>query len=372
MWPWETAKQAIEERYNALKAQEVANKNLQQASAVSLAQKGWDPEMGIPRMGGNQTRFSELTPEEKNVITGANISLVGGLTTGVGARSQKYLDAVGKLATKELPAQQEALNVIKNEAQRQLTPQELNSVKDWSEQKLIDKIYKRLETERNAVQEAGSKSVDTMPNLLKKTDPLIEEAKKYNSAEEFVTEKLKSYRDAHRAPSADTTPVAEKLQNGGDFSLEEVAKGYHNQPSDYFDPRVGPRYYLYNDQAGMESATAIDNARRAIANGREGSIEVYRTVPKDIKQSKLVDYDWVTPSKEYAVNHGEARFGSGEYKIIKQEVKPNELWWDGNDIREWGYDSGKDTKKLTNIWNKAQSTSSKAMQSRINELKGVK
>jgi hypothetical protein len=25
----------------------------------------------------------------------------------------------------------------------------------------------------------------------------------------------------------------------------------------------------------------------------------------------------------------------GNYKIIKEKVPADELWWDGNDIREW-------------------------------------
>ena len=50
--------------------------------------------------------------------------------------------------------------------------------------------------------------------------------------------------------------------------------------------------------------------------------------------------DWVTPSKSYAIEHGEHRFGEGRYRIIEQEVEPHHLWWDGNDIREWGFDDG--------------------------------
>lgn len=185
-------------------------------------------------------------------------------------------------------------------------------------------------------------------------ESLKAEARKYKSAEEFVKAKLKNFRDGHAAPSRDTTPVKTRMEEGGDFSLREVIEGYHIQPSDYFDPTVGPRYYGYGDTAGMETLTAIGNVKRKIKAGKNPKITVYRTVPKEINQSDLIDYDWVSPSKQYVLNHGESRFGEGEYKIIEKEVDPSELWWDGNDIREWGYDSGKSEQQLTDIYNQAK------------------
>lgn len=148
------------------------------------------------------------------------------------------------------------------------------------------------------------------------------------------------FRDSHVAPSSDTRSVNIKIKEHGDFSLDEVARGYHSQPSDYFDPKNGPRDYMYNDKSGMESFVAINNIIRAYNNNKifDRKITVYRAVPKDIPNDTLQKYDWVSPSSAYAIDHGEHRFGDGEYKIIKQDVSPKELWWDSNDIREWGYD----------------------------------
>ncbi len=180
---------------------------------------------------------------------------------------------------------------------------------------------------------------------------LEEQAKQFDNADDFVDSVV--FRDAHTAPSFDDTPVKQKLEDGGDFSLSEVVKGKHNQPSDYFDPRVGPRYYMYDDQAGMESLTAINNIKRGAK-----TVTAYRVVPNDVKADKLIDGDWISFSKKYALDHGNARFGEGAYKIIKQEVSPKNVWWDGNDIREWGFDTGKtfmpSRSELKDIYNQAK------------------
>lgn len=149
---------------------------------------------------------------------------------------------------------------------------------------------------------------------------------------------FEDFRDAHTAPSKDTRPIKDKMEDGGDFSLREVVQGYHNQPSDYFDPRTGPRYYVYNNITGRQSLAAINNIKRALSNGIERTITAYRAVPKSVDIDKLIPGDWITFSKQYAIDHGERRFGEDEYRIIEQEVSPDDVWWDGNDINEWGYD----------------------------------
>ena len=149
------------------------------------------------------------------------------------------------------------------------------------------------------------------------------------------------FRDSHTAPSG-PAGTDEEVKNGdADASLVQVARGVHIQPDDYFDPRVGPQYYSYKDKAGMEAFNAIRAAMDKIQQGKKAFVTVFRAVPNDIKGAKLENRDWVTPSKTYAVNHGESRFGEGEYRIINESVPAETLFWDGNDIREWGKDDGK-------------------------------
>ena len=178
------------------------------------------------------------------------------------------------------------------------------------------------------------------------------------SFEDFVDSKG-DFRDAHSAPSKDDNQTEDKLDSGGDFSLLEVSKGFHNQPDDYFDPQVGARYYGYNTKEGKQSFTAISNIIRGVKTGKENqTITTYRAVPKGVDVDTLQDYDWVSFSKDYTKSHGNSRFGLKEFKIIEQEVPITDLWWDGNDINEWGYDTG-NTEKLSrrdlkNLWDNMQ------------------
>lgn len=154
-----------------------------------------------------------------------------------------------------------------------------------------------------------------------------------------LTEK-DEFRDAHVAPGVDDRPAKEKIDDHGDFNLAEVAQGYHSQPDDYFSPQ-GARFYMYDTLEGRQSYTAINNFIRYFKAHNEipdRTITTYRAIPKKITANKLMPGDWVTFSEEYAIKHGEHRFGEDNYKIIKQDVSPYHVWWDSNDINEWGYD----------------------------------
>jgi len=122
-----------------------------------------------------------------------------------------------------------------------------------------------------------------------------------------------------------------------DVNIEDIALGYSPQPDDYFN---NPHGYMYDTPHGLESSRALNSAINAIRSGEMPKVKVYRAVPDDIKEEMFRNGDWVTPSLIYANNHGAARFGIGGYHIIEQEVPANHLWWDGNDINEWGYDDG--------------------------------
>lgn len=123
-----------------------------------------------------------------------------------------------------------------------------------------------------------------------------------------------------------------------DVNIEDIALGYSPQPDDYFN---NPRGYMYDTPHGLESSRTLLSAMNAVRRGETPMVKVYRAVPNDIKEGMFRNGDWVTPSLIYANNHGAARFGVGEYHIIEKEVPANQLWWDGNDINEWGYDDGK-------------------------------
>lgn len=129
--------------------------------------------------------------------------------------------------------------------------------------------------------------------------------------------------------------------SGSDVNLEDMALGYTPQPDDYFSH---PERYSQNTPHGLESVKAINAAIDAIKNGeKDVKVKVYRAVPTSVKESKLRNGDWVTPSKKYAEMHGTNRL-EGKYRIIEDEVPATQLWWDGNDANEFGFDDGKEYK----------------------------
>ena len=84
---------------------------------------------------------------------------------------------------------------------------------------------------------------------------------------------------------------------------------------------------------------SIKNLADAINNDSR-KIKIYRAVDANIKEDSIRNGDWVTPSRAYAEYH----IGLQDWKegrIIEQEVDIDDIWWDGNDINEWGYNDGK-------------------------------
>lgn len=127
-------------------------------------------------------------------------------------------------------------------------------------------------------------------------------------------------------------------EDSPDLNVEDMAAGYSNQPEDIF---VHPDTYSQGLPTSKESGKAIQTAIDDIRDGKKDvKIKVYRAVPTTVKEGKLRNGDWVTPSKRYAELHGYNRL-EGKYRIIEDEVPVGDLWWDSNDVNEWGYDNGK-------------------------------
>lgn len=139
----------------------------------------------------------------------------------------------------------------------------------------------------------------------------------------------------------------EDTQTLGDFA-------YDNADALGFD-------YLINDNRAYRTADdkrkeAIENLRNAVKDAQSGKknvkIKMYRSVPADIKENFFRVGDWITPSKSYAEDNADVHnWKEGEYRIIEQDVDLEHLWWDGNDIAEWGYDDETDNNRYKNVAN---------------------
>lgn len=118
----------------------------------------------------------------------------------------------------------------------------------------------------------------------------------------------------------------------GDQTLGDyIERGIDSMNLDFI--ALDPRNYRAAD---TERKEAIDNVRNAIQK-KSKTITMYRSVPADVKEGSFRNGDWVTPSRAYAVENARIHGWGDNYNIIEQEVPVDEIWWDGNDIAEWGY-----------------------------------
>lgn len=110
--------------------------------------------------------------------------------------------------------------------------------------------------------------------------------------------------------------------SGSDVNLEDMAMGYTPQPDDYFSH---PERYSQNTPHGLESVKAINTAIDAIKNGeKDVKVKVYRAVPTSVKEGKLRNGDWVTPSKRFNSRKSDVRFMFGGEKGAAEADKAEE------------------------------------------------
>ncbi len=127
---------------------------------------------------------------------------------------------------------------------------------------------------------------------------------------------VSEYRGSHTAPNAKTYGA----------TLDDLTQ---IMPADVYDAR-GKQLYGIGD-AMIDSQWRIAALK---ARGKpEAEIEVYRAVPKGVKD--INNGDWVTTSKDYAKWHGENVL-DGDFEIIKKSVKAKTLSTEGYPY-EFGY-----------------------------------
>jgi len=121
-----------------------------------------------------------------------------------------------------------------------------------------------------------------------------------------------SYKMQHTAPDAGSSPTGEDL-------------------SDVFPDIYGPmgkRYYGTSSPYDDEAISKIQTMR----GNPDSEITIYRAVPQDVKE--INPGDWVTTTKEYAVDH----IGTDDgYTVISKKVKAGELANNGDSIHEFGF-----------------------------------
>lgn len=137
--------------------------------------------------------------------------------------------------------------------------------------------------------------------------------------------------------------------NGYFLSKEERKEAWDNEElegdsslGDYIDNGVDPgniefliSYANYRHADAMRKE-AIENIR-SVVQGKKRVIKMYRSVPSWVKEGSFRNGDWVTPSRRYAEDNANVHGWGDDSRIIEQEVSIDDVWFDGNDIAEFGY-----------------------------------
>ena len=214
----------------------------------------------------------------------------------------------------------------------------------------------------------GFAKINFMPERMEGEVPKQENDNRKNIGISFMParEEDYAYRGEHKAPD----------QEGGS-PFHEVTRGVY--PPDFYTLSFDKALQYYgsgDDVSDRESLSTILSAK----GKKNAKVKVYRAVPKYTvqvdpekvkeiedrieKYSKLArqnpwseDFknqleqalserpqqitainagDWVTPSRSYAIDHGEGAL-NGEYRILSKSVPASHLFTEGNSLSEFGY-----------------------------------
>lgn len=123
--------------------------------------------------------------------------------------------------------------------------------------------------------------------------------------------------------------------DNGEFEGESTLGDYINDGIDGGNLEELTNSASYRAADNMRKK-AILNVRNAIQD-KANTIKMYRSVPSSVKEGSFRNGDWITPSKDYAKDNANIHGWGDDYRIIEQEVPVDDVWFDGNDIAEWGY-----------------------------------
>lgn len=139
-----------------------------------------------------------------------------------------------------------------------------------------------------------------------------------------------SERMNHAAPNS---------TDGISVNLSDV-RGSDLVPEDFW---THPKRYASDNREIAAHRNVMDVMRR-VERKRAGedvdtTLTVYRAIPKNAKDTKMRNGDWVSPLRSYAEDEGLGI--QGGYKIIAETVDAAHLYFNGDSIAELGFDNGK-------------------------------
>lgn len=131
------------------------------------------------------------------------------------------------------------------------------------------------------------------------------------------------YRMTHRAPHNDS--------DSDEAYYNHIANLTESFPEDVYEH---PDWYGTADE---ETLTQLRVAR----DNPDAELTIYRAVPEGVDE--INRGDWITLSREYAEEHAHGlESGNKDGVVISRQVPASQVWTDGNDLGEYGYDGPTD------------------------------
>ena len=129
--------------------------------------------------------------------------------------------------------------------------------------------------------------------------------------------------------------------------LDDLTKSTTGEEAGYpdnFYSSEGQRIYAQGpsfsgDEYGMANTESY-NIIKSVKGNPDAEVTIYRGVPDEESITDINPGDFVTLSKKYAELHaasGYGRSGDEAGKIISKKVKVKDIYWDQNDVNEFGY-----------------------------------
>jgi len=136
-------------------------------------------------------------------------------------------------------------------------------------------------------------------------------------------------------------------EDGEGIRLDDLTKNISGEQAGYpedFYTGQGMRLYAQGpsfegDEYGLANQESYDIIT-SVKGNPDAEVTIYRAVPDEDAITTINPGDFVTLSPTYAKLHaasGYGRSGDEAGKVLEQKVKVRDIYWDGNDVNEFGY-----------------------------------
>ena len=136
-------------------------------------------------------------------------------------------------------------------------------------------------------------------------------------------------------------------EGGEGIRLDDLTKNISGEqagyPDDFYTSQGMEIYARGPSFEGDEYGLANQESYEIIASVKENpdaEVTIYRAVPDEDAITTINPGDFVTLSPTYAKLHaasGYGRSGDEAGKVLEETVKVRDIYWDGNDVNEFGY-----------------------------------